>query len=132
MLFSEGGNNMKTKKMVKILVMFLMIITVLMSTASVFATDGDAITMTPDSIKAQKTEADEKIQLYGGKILSAVTTAGIVLSVVVLAVIGVKYMLGSAEEKAEYKKTLMPYIIGAALVFGASTIATIVFQFFME
>ena len=33
---------------------------------------------------------------------------------------------GSAEEKAEYKKTMIPYIIGAILVFAASAIASIV------
>ena len=38
-------------------------------------------------------------------------------------------MMGSAEEKAEYKKTLLPYIIGAALVFAAATIASVVFNF---
>ena len=46
-----------------------------------------------------------------------------------LVVIGIKYMMGSAEEKAEYKKTLMPYIIGAALVFAASAIAGIIYGF---
>ena len=35
----------------------------------------------------------------------------------------------SAEEKAEYKKTLLPYIIGAAFVFAASSIATMVYNF---
>ena len=35
-------------------------------------------------------------------------------------------MIGSAQEKAEYKKTMIPYVIGAILVFGASTVATIV------
>ena len=38
-------------------------------------------------------------------------------------------MMGSAEEKAEYKKTLLPYIIGAALVFAASTVASVIFNF---
>ena len=41
----------------------------------------------------------------------------------------IKYMMGSAEEKAEYKKTLMPYVIGAGLVFAASSIAQIVYSF---
>lgn len=38
-------------------------------------------------------------------------------------------MTGSVEERAEYKKTLMPYIIGAALVFAASTIAGAIYGF---
>lgn len=114
---------MKTNKAVKILATVLTIVMLLMvATSSVFA-------LAPNSITPTSTNADTEIQNYGGKILSVVTTAGIVLSVIILAVLGIKYMLGSAEEKAEYKKTLMPYLIGAALIFGASTIATIVYNF---
>ena len=34
-------------------------------------------------------------------------------------------MLGSVEEKAEYKKDLVPYFIGAALLFGICTVVKI-------
>ena len=56
-------------------------------------------------------------------------TVGIVVAVVVLMVLGIKYMMGSAEEKAEYKKTMIPYVVGAILIFGATTIANMVYQF---
>ena len=42
-----------------------------------------------------------------------------------LAVLGVKYMLGSVEEKAEYKKDLIPYFIGAVLLFAICTIVKV-------
>ena len=51
-----------------------------------------------------------------------------VLSVIVLIVLGVKYMMGSVEEQAEYKRSLMPYVIGAGLVFAASSIAQIIYD----
>ena len=51
------------------------------------------------------------------------TTIGIIVAVVVLLVLGIKYMMGSASEKAEYKKTMIPYLVGALLIFGASAIA---------
>ena len=38
-------------------------------------------------------------------------------------------MMGSAEEKAEYKKTMIPYVVGAILIFAAATIANAVFNF---
>ena len=38
-------------------------------------------------------------------------------------------MMGSASEKAEYKKTMIPYLVGAILIFAASTIANVVYQF---
>ena len=36
-------------------------------------------------------------------------------------------MVGSAEEKAEYKKTMIPYLVGAICIFAASTIANVVY-----
>ena len=42
-------------------------------------------------------------------------------------VIGIKYMMGSAEEKAEYKKTMIPYLIGAVLLFAAVNLATYIY-----
>ena len=55
---------------------------------------------------------------------------GVILSVVMLTVIGIKYLMGSAEEKADYKKSLMPYVVGAALVFTASIFAQAIYEFF--
>ena len=69
------------------------------------------------------------IQNIGNQIVTIISTIGSIVSVIVLVVLGIKYMMGSAEEKAEYKKTLMPYIIGAGLVFAASAIAGIIFGF---
>ena len=45
-------------------------------------------------------------------------------------VIGIKYMTGSIEEKASYKKSMMPYLIGCILLFGASTIAPAIVENF--
>ena len=35
-------------------------------------------------------------------------------------------MMGSASEKAEYKKTMIPYLVGSILIFGASVITKVV------
>ena len=79
----------------------------------------------PSSSTGSNTLADNIIKT----ILGGVQGIGSIVSVLALVIIGVKYMLGSVEEKAEYKKTLMPYIIGAGLVFAASAIATVVYNF---
>ena len=64
----------------------------------------------------------------GNSIITILTTVGSVLSVVVLIILGLKYMIGTVEEKAGYKKTMLPYVIGAALVFAASVIAGIIYR----
>jgi len=65
----------------------------------------------------------------GNGIITVLTVIGTVISVIVLIILGLKYMMGSVEERAEYKKTMMPYVIGAALVFAASAIAGILYSF---
>lgn len=62
------------------------------------------------------------------RLLGYINVIGIVISVIVLIIIGIKYMLGSVEEKAEYKKTMMGYLIGALLLFMTTTIANILYN----
>lgn len=76
----------------------------------------------------QGTEATKGVADFGNTILGIVSTAASVLAVIILIVLGIKYMMGSAEEKAEYKKTLLPYFIGALFVFGAGIITSIIFN----
>ena len=64
-----------------------------------------------------------------GIILGIIQAIGTVVSVVVLIMIGMKYMLGSVEEKSEYKETMKPYIIGCALLFSISNIVGIIYNF---
>ena len=61
-------------------------------------------------------------------IFTVLRTIGVVLSVVILIIIGIKYMLGSVEEKANYKETLLPYIIGAFLLFAGSVLPQIIYN----
>ena len=73
---------------------------------------------------------DVFLSVTGKKLVGVFQAIGIVLSVVVLTVIGIKYLMGSAEEKADYKKSLIPYVVGAALVFTASIFAQSIYEFF--
>ena len=75
------------------------------------------------------TGADTMIVNIGSTILSIITGVGMILAVILVAVLGVKYMMGSTEEKAEYKKSMIPYLVGAVLVFGASAIGRSVISF---
>ena len=44
---------------------------------------------------------------------------GIVLSVIVGGVLGIQFMMASAEDKAKIKETLIPYVIGCVVIYGA-------------
>ena len=43
-------------------------------------------------------------------------------------VLGIKYMVGSVEEKAEYKKTIIPMIVGMIILVGVGTFVSIIFS----
>ena len=49
-------------------------------------------------------------------------TIAVVLAVAIGMVIGIQFMMGSVDEKAKIKETLVPYIIGVFIVFAAFTI----------
>ena len=83
-----------------------------------------------NNIKSDKgTGADTMIESVGSSILSIITGVGMILAIILVAVLGIKYMMGSAEEKSEYKKSMMPYLVGAVLVFGASAIGRAIVGF---
>ena len=68
------------------------------------------------------------IKTVGNKMVTVVSVLGSIISVAALIALGIKYMLGSVEEKAQYKETMKPYIIGAAMVFGITNILSIVYN----
>ncbi len=59
-------------------------------------------------------------------IIGIITTVGTVISVITIMILGIKYMVGTVEEKAEYKKSMVPYLIGAVLLFSITTIVRII------
>ena len=70
----------------------------------------------------------EKLEKKANTILAYIRAIGVVLSVAILIVMGIKYMMGSVEEKANYKQTLLPYLIGAFLVFTGSLIPQLIYD----
>ena len=55
---------------------------------------------------------------------------GIAASVIVGAILGIKIMIASADEKAKVKEALVPYIIGCFVIFGAFGIWKLVAELF--
>lgn len=111
-------------KYLKVIVIFL-VACIIPINACVMAADvglGDL------SNYAKEQGTSEKFTEMVGTILGVVQTVGSVISVICLIVLGIKYMMGSVEEKANYKKTLVPYVLGAIMVLGISNIINIIYQ----
>lgn len=121
------------KKTSKLIVALLIILTIATISLSSFATQDDD---KPQQLKPTDLYPDAntvvtgqtEIQQLGKQIVGVVQTVGIVIAVVILLVLGIKYMMGSAEEKADYKKSMIPYIVGAILIFASTTIVNIVYN----
>ena len=116
------------KSTIKLVSILLLVVVVSMTLTTVVSakTDGakgiDAAGIA-GGLKGTTSAAQEDVTKRGNQLIGIITTVGVVVAVIILLVLGIKYMMGGLEEKAEYKKSMMPYLIGALLVFGASTIA---------
>ena len=110
-------NMRKVSKAISILLISLMILSI---ATSVLAID-------PKNISGD-TNNTGAVQNIGQQILGIVQVVGSIAAVITLVVLGIKYMMGSAEEKAEYKKTMIPYIVGAVLIFAGTSIVKVIYQ----
>ena len=52
-------------------------------------------------------------------IYNSLLTVGIILTVLIGGFLGIKFMIASAEDKAEIKQMLIPYVIGCVVIYGA-------------
>ena len=108
------------RKYTKIISLMLVIMLIMSISTSVFA-------QPPDGFTGNRGDTSSIVNI-GQRIIGIVQVVGSLAAVAVLVVLGIKYMIGSAEEKAEYKKTMLPYFIGAILIFAATNIASMVFK----
>lgn len=59
-------------------------------------------------------------------IYNVLFTIAVVIAFAIGIIIGIQFIVGSVDEKAKIKETLVPYIIGVCIIFGAFTIWKIV------
>ena len=62
-------------------------------------------------------------------IYNILLAVGIIVAVVAGAILGVQFMVASADGKAELKERLVPYVVGCVVIFGAFGICKIVMIF---
>ena len=64
----------------------------------------------------------------GGNIVNWIWGISIVVAVVVVMITGLKFIVGSTQEKAEYKKSLIPLVVGVLILVFATTIVKVLFE----
>lgn len=115
------------KKTVRIISTILLTIMLVTSIAGVVFAAPD-IDKTIGDIDGAKAGDTTKVTTIGGKIINIIQVVGIVVAIAVVLIIGIKYMTGSVEQKAEYKKVMIPYIIGAVLLVAGTSIIKVIFN----
>ena len=106
----------------KIIITILCIILTLFT----FSITTYATTIDPNRYQPTTETIPTELTNKAGIIVSVIRTIGIVVMVVSLMILGIKYMVGSVEEKADYKKTMIPYLIGATLFFALSQVLSVI------
>jgi hypothetical protein len=114
--------------MIKKISIFILIISlILIVPASTYATIFDSV-MDVDAMNDQdKTVQSDRLTEITNTVLGAIYYFGVFVSVGGLMILGIKYMAGSTQEKAEYKETMGPYILGAVLLFGGINILKLIY-----
>jgi len=69
-----------------------------------------------------KYDEGEYLFKKAGKVLTILRAISIMVAVICLSIIGIKYMLGSIDEKANYKEKLLPVAIGCILIAGLNSL----------
>lgn len=114
----------KTVKMISTLILTVMLVASIAGVALAADVNGVLNGLTGDS----KTVQTKDLTNVGNNIVTIIQVVGIVIAVIILLIIGIKYMIGSASEKAEYKKTMIPYIVGALLIFAGTSLVRVIYS----
>lgn len=70
----------------------------------------------------------QTIKTTGQTILGAMEVVATGISIVMLIGIAIKYIISAPDERAEYKKTTVSFVIGAVVIFAAPRIASLVMK----
>ena len=116
---------MKTKTLKIVVTILMAVFTLCTISQTVLATS------ILNSISANTTgvQSDELVGM-ANNILGLIQVAAAVATVILVAVFGFKFIMGSANEKADYQKSFIPLIVGVVVVFAASSIAKLLFSTF--
>ena len=107
------------RKSLKVLIILLLVLFISVMTIEAFASTSSS------AIDAMKKMEDAELDTSGGnakvsKILNAVLglvqIAGTGISMIMVAVLGIKYMMAAPNDKADVKKQIAPLVIGAIIL----------------
>ena len=112
------------KKYIKKTIIFFVIIILITSFLNTVFASGFV-----GDFKGESTGQEDKIKAVVSEVLGTVRLVGSGVAALILIVLGCKYMLASAGERAEIKKYATTYIIGAVVFFASASLVSLVKSF---
>lgn len=116
-------------KKISILILFILIITITNNSYAIGSIISDSDNFLEEGVTVEETlgtEGVEQLKSTSNDLFKLLTAIGIVLMFIVGIIIGIQFMVASAEDKAKVKEALIPYIVGCIVIFGAFTIWSLV------
>lgn len=113
------------RKTIKIFSIIIIVLSILCTITTTFVYAQDLLP-DPGKYAPPDESAPQNVTNMIGTIATIIQAIGVVLSVIVIVLLGIKYMLGSVEERADYKKAMLPFLVGAVLITATSTIVKII------
>ena len=119
---------MKNKTLLKTLKIITILAIIIFLFTPICLAGGTPTTIDPNECKPDDLgmqDYDEVVDV-AVVIIAVIRYVGVAVSIIVLLIIGIKYMTGTVQEKAEYKKTMIPYLIGVFIFFALSQILPLI------
>lgn len=113
---------LKSNKILKVALILASIVAIV-AVSTVVNASGFVAT---SGLSAKTGDGTNMVFNIGSTVLGIVQAIGYVVAVVILVWLGVKYIMASPDGKADIKKQAFAYILGAILLFAASTIVGII------
>lgn len=115
------------KKIIKVIPIIMLAIMLLFTGAqqTVLAEDVSGIT---GAVNGKTSGAQGTMTDIASKVTGFIWVLSIIVAVVVVMYTGLKFIVGSTQEKAEYKKSLIPILVGVLLLVFATTIVNLIFS----
>ena len=115
------------KKVMKIFAILIVTLVIINSSTPISFGAGDPPVVKGPDLSLVHDSTAGKLETVSGKIIGFLQLTSAIAAVVLISVFGFKFILGSANEKAEYQKSFIPLIIGVVVVFAATSIAKLLF-----
>lgn len=135
----------KSKNILKLLILIIIILFTTFTSHSEASFWSDIFKYGDDFLEQGATEAaniatnpedpnvgatDENTRQLMNDIYSVLFPLGVAITVIVGGILGIKFMLASAEDKAKVKQSMVPYVIGCIVIYGSFGIWRICIQIF--